>query len=111
VTEWITFASVVAGFLYQFITTQRQRRWDKEDREYHRAELAKKVETSAEQVSRQMTDENAKITAKIEENTTVNVQALTEANQVNLKLKQIGMAQLQLMREKRKLMDRRKAKR
>jgi hypothetical protein len=108
--EWITFATVVAGFLYQFITTQRQRRWDKEDRDYHRAELAKKVETSAEQVSKQMTDENAKVVAKIEENTTVNVAALTEANRINLKIKQLGMTRLQLLREKRKLADRRKGK-
>jgi hypothetical protein len=68
------------------------------------------VESSAKEVSKQMTEGNAQVVAKIEENTTVNVAALTEANQVNLKLKQIALDQLKLMREKRKLMDRRKAR-
>ncbi len=84
---WVTFFTVVAGFIYQEIRVTRQRRFDREDRaelaahlKDTRAELAEKVETAATTATARMVDESSKLADAIADNTAISTRAFHEAN-------------------------------
>jgi hypothetical protein len=80
--QLILFLTTIAGFAIQLFREWRNRKWDLEDRERARKELAEKVEsaqTLAISKQKEMLD-------KIEENTNISREAFTEANGVNQKL-------------------------
>ena len=101
-TEIVTLLTVIAGFVFQIYLAERKRQWDIEDRRAYREELANKVETAAASVATRLSEDNRKISKAIAENTQINVEALTEANRVNLKLHQLGLANNKLLIEQKR---------
>lgn len=121
-TQWITLITVVLGFLFQYVTQARQRRWDKEDREEAAKELAKtavdeanrvaervvaeahsvaeRVLKEAKSVATQANTERAKLAEMIKENTDISTQAFKEANTINHKIQSLGIEHNALQREK-----------
>jgi hypothetical protein len=86
--QWITFLTLVLGFLAQIYRENRQRKWDQEDR----VEIASRA---AQHVSR----ETAKLGKAIDLNTDISTKAFHEANSVNLKIQAIGVEHNALQRE------------
>lgn len=105
--QWITFLTVLIGFIYQAYRENRQRRWDKEDR----ADLAAKVikeagvlsSTAAIVASDAKVERIAhtdKLLDAISENTKISTKAFKESNQVNNKLKAIGEERLAVLKKR-----------
>ncbi len=90
----ITVAVTGAGFLWQYVRENRQRRWDLEDRRMARENTARVATDLAETVS----DSNRSLHEAIADNTCKTEKAITsadaayaEANSVNLKIEQLGI--------------------
>lgn len=78
----LIFLTTFLGFAIQIYREKRNRRWDLEDRERARLEIAAKVESvAAVTASRQ-----EHVLQKIAENTAISRVAFNEANNVNTKL-------------------------
>jgi uncharacterized membrane protein len=90
----VTLATVIAGFLYQFITQARQRRWDLEDRRMARESTKQTAATLAETVVTTNLGLHAALaenTAKTQEAINAADAAYTEANTVNQKIEKLGI--------------------
>lgn len=74
-TGWITLATLVAGFLFQWFRENRQRRWDIEDRAQAVTKTTKKLDAATSQLNE-----------AIEVNTLISQKAFKEANNVNARL-------------------------
>ena len=93
-TEWITFLTVLAGFIYQLYRETRQRKWDKEDRD----EVKRQLLLNSHVLETKVAETKEQTLAAIADNTlhTIEVKqearaAYREANAVNLKLASIGL--------------------
>ncbi len=93
--QWITLMTVIAGFIYQWFSTKRQRAWDVADR----AALAEKVLTEAAIVKRQLAGVGVALGDAIADNTKISTDAFHEANRVNLKLEKLGLDHNALQRK------------
>lgn len=86
--QLVTFATIVAGFLYQFVTQGRQRKWDLEDRRQTADRLALKVDVTTAGLHTAI----AENTATTSDVLVAAKEAFQEANSVNEKIQQIGLA-------------------
>ncbi len=73
--QLIIFLTTIAGFIFTLYRENRNRRWDREDREQKAVQLAAKVEAA-----------HTAISDKIDENTMISREAFKEANDVNRKI-------------------------
>lgn len=79
---WLAVVTSLSTLIMQLMSMYkeyRQRRWDIEDRERARAELAAKVVQSQEEVAKRTDEQTKAIVDKIDENTAMNDKALREA--------------------------------
>jgi hypothetical protein len=77
--QWLTLLAVIGNFIYREYGATRQRKWQMEDREadkLDRAELAKKVDTTATQLASKVDSTATSLAAK------VSTQASTLADKV-----------------------------
>jgi cbb3-type cytochrome oxidase subunit 3 len=96
----INFLTLVAGYFISIYRENRRRRWDIEDRARLALELKVKTAEQAEALSNQMKTQHETIEQMISDNTEVSVKAFQEANGVNEKLAQIGVAHLELTKKR-----------
>jgi hypothetical protein len=94
--QWVTFLTVLAGFIFQFLREGRRHKWD----ERERATKAKADADRAAAIAKQATQtaviaasERAEIKDAIAANTEVSTQAFKEANSINLKIHNLGLEQ------------------
>ena len=127
--QYVIIATTVAGlvttvatFAFQIYRENRNRRWDKEDRDETAKALAataikeaervaervvseahavaEKVLKEAKMVATQANTERAKLAEMIKENTEISTQAFKEANTVNHKIESLGLEHNALQKEK-----------
>lgn len=99
--EWITFYTLIAGFLFQLYREHRQRKWDVEDR----AKIALTLISEAKSVAKKVVDAAAVATVErqqlrqaVDQNTDISTRAFHEANTVNQKLETLGLENNALQR-------------
>lgn len=124
--QWITFATLVVHIVFRFIRENRQRQWDKEDREEAALVLAKtvkdkadeieqKVESKALALARKVVESAAELARQVEagnkaqaiameKNTKISTEAFKEANTVNQKLEHLGIKQNELQQTENELL-------
>lgn len=88
----IILITTILGFIYTVYRENRNRRWDLEDRERARKELADKLEIQHAKVADKVNADQKVIIDKIQENTEISVSAFKEANDTNKKIEQLAGA-------------------
>lgn len=85
----ILLITTLSGFVYTIYRENRNRRWDLEDRERARQELAQRVELATLRQASAATQHRDEIMEVIDKNTQMNEAALREANDVNRRIHDI----------------------
>ena len=94
--EWIILATTLAGiittilgFVVQLYRERRNRAWELEDRRLTAEALQRKTDLTADVLKKETAMTRDVLVRKIDENTQINVDALRQANFVNMKLARI----------------------
>jgi hypothetical protein len=85
----VLLITTIAGFAYNLYREARNRRWDMEDRERARRELAQRVELATAKQATVATQHKDEILTTIDRNTQMNEKALHAANDVNRRIANI----------------------
>jgi hypothetical protein len=88
----LTFLTVIAGFIFQYLRETRQHKWEQDQR----IDIAHKAlatqEATAKDLATKTAEAEARLAAQIENNTEVSRSAFREANDVNNKIHALGLA-------------------
>jgi hypothetical protein len=88
----LTFLTVIAGFIFQYLRETRQHVWDQEQRIAIAKNVLATQEAAATVLALKAAETEARLAAQIENNTEVSKLAFKEANDVNNKIHALGLA-------------------